>query len=379
MKNKDPVFWAAGRLHPILNPRPADSTAVSQYEQLLADQRRLETIWRGWQLAQSRHWSATAERLRHSLTEQARRVQKAAAALAGYEPPRLGPTLHDLVAELRQLPHEFSEVEIQPRHKRICARTPPVTLEGIYLGPFSIQLRLDRLGDEPDSSAFEVIAIDPNPASGSEDVTHPHVKDNTLCAGDATVPIAQALAQGRITDAFSLVNAVLQTYNPASPYVDLQDWEGIACPDCGRSVRSDDRSYCEQCGSDYCASCISVCQACETSVCFACLGEDRQGRQLCRQCLRTCRCCGSTHHPARLLGQDMLCDACLATEQGETNDATEEEQPTIQPQTEESHESCIDESGPDCADPAEDPSGEGIAAPIQTASEGAAMLAATAS
>jgi hypothetical protein len=66
-----------------------------------------------------------------------------------------------------------------------------------------------------------VEAVDPNPATNDEEVTHPHVKSNGLCAGDATVPIQAALQDGRICDAMLLVNAVLQHYNPASPYVSL--------------------------------------------------------------------------------------------------------------------------------------------------------------
>jgi hypothetical protein len=45
---------------------------------------------------------------------------------------------------------------------------------------------------------FSIIALEPNPAAGRPDVTHPHVIEKRLCAGDAVNPIRTALESGRL-------------------------------------------------------------------------------------------------------------------------------------------------------------------------------------
>jgi hypothetical protein len=225
------------------------------------------------------------------------------------------------VAELRQLDDEFDHVEIQPRQRRIVAHTDAITLEDVALGPFSIELSLDGLVNRLDSAAFEVLADEPNPAGGDDGGhPHPHVSGGSLCAGDATVPIASALAQGRICDAFVLVSAVLHTYNPASAYVALSEWDGgrVTCSDCGRRCSGDDACFCDGCGGDYCESCISNCARCDRTRCLSCLpqdDDDDDDERLCQHCRRTCRACGTTADAARLRRQDGLCDACAADDE----------------------------------------------------------------
>ena len=121
-----------------------------------------------------------------------------------------------------------------PKEKRkIDVTTEEITLENVCLGAFCIQLHFERLARRRDASAFAIIAEDPNPPSGDSACTHPHVRDEALCAGDAAAPISHALADGRVGDAFQLINRVLHTYNSGSPYVSLSDWESRTCTDCG--------------------------------------------------------------------------------------------------------------------------------------------------
>src|SRR5450631_205892 len=105
--------------------------------------------------------------------------------------------LRDLYQELNQLQQEFPKVTIEPQHHLLTALTDSIELEGICLGEFRLELHLDRLDKHADVSAFDVVALDPNPPYSSQDVTHPHVRDNQLCAGDATGPVALALREGR--------------------------------------------------------------------------------------------------------------------------------------------------------------------------------------
>lgn len=322
MKNKDPVFWAASRLHRLLSQlcETCDDLA-SRTTAVIANLAAMERLRLMLAMAQSRGWPAAANSLRARLLAQAERVQSDCSELRRERRRHpLPPSLADLMADLRQLHDEFEQVEVQPREGRICAATDAITLEGVPLGMFSIQLCLARFATHLDASAFEIIAEDPNPASGSSDTSHPHVSGASLCAGDATVPIAAALAEGRIADAFCLVSAVLHTYNPASAYVQLSDWEGVTCSDCGRSSHADEVYYCDGCGSEYCESCISSCERCDRSLCLSCLEEDDDGDRICRHCQRICRQCDRTGDAARLRRQHGLCDDCLAKEESDASD-----------------------------------------------------------
>jgi hypothetical protein len=158
-------------------------------------------------------------------------------------------------------------------------------LEGVYLGAFALRLDLERLARRPGNSALDVVALDPCIPSCDESVTHPHVRDNRLCAGDATVPLARALAEGRLADAFHLVNAVLHTFNGGSAYVQLAHWEGIACGDCDRSCSEEELWGCEDCGQGYCDECIDHCSRCERMLCMGCLQRSGEDRSLCRHCV----------------------------------------------------------------------------------------------
>jgi hypothetical protein len=90
-------------------------------------------------------------------------------------------------------------------------------------------------------AALRVIAKDPPPCESRENVTHPHVMDETLCEGHGRHAIRQAIAQGRLLDFFTLVANGLRTYNEESPFVALELWYGAACSDCGAVVDDEDR------------------------------------------------------------------------------------------------------------------------------------------
>jgi hypothetical protein len=98
------------------------------------------------------------------------------------------PTLRDLYDELTQLQQEFVKVTNDPKHHLLAVVTDSIELEDVYLGEFCLELHLDRLREHTDVSAFDVVALDPHPPDSSQDVTHPHVRDNQLCAGDAILP-----------------------------------------------------------------------------------------------------------------------------------------------------------------------------------------------
>jgi hypothetical protein len=233
--------------------------------------------------AQSRGWTHTAEILLQRLVSDIAAVNSASRAL---RPPRLAdlPAVPDILAEITHLQDEFDEVDILPKEGRIDVTTDAITLEDVCLGPFCIQLHFERLAKRRDVSAFMIVAQEANPASSDSQYTHPHVSGESLCAGDAVVPISSALAEGRIGDAFQLVNRVLHTYNPGSAYVSLDSWDGIDCPDCGNTTSGDSLYNCDHCDQSYCDNCIRTCDQCETPVCGGCSTTADDGSRLCPKC-----------------------------------------------------------------------------------------------
>ena len=157
-------------------------------------------------------------------------------------------------------------------------------------------------------------------------MTHPHVKDGTLCAGDANLPIQRALEQGRFADAFCLIRSVLTNYNPNSPHVHLNEWAGRGCYDCGGNVHPDDLSWCESCDHEFCQDCLTICSCCESSRCNDCLERCQvceesccskclsrsahSGEVCCKNCLEPCSACAAHVLPAELDSQTRQCPAC---------------------------------------------------------------------
>jgi hypothetical protein len=234
------------------------------------------------------------------------------------------PSLADWVRELEGLAGEFGSYETDPDRAVLHVVTDPITLEGVALGPYRIELVLDRLGREKGAGAFRIVALDAKPATGREDVTHPHISSDELCAGDATVSIGRALADGRLADAFVLVRSVLTAYNPRSAYVRLEVWDGLTCDDCGDRADRDESSSCPACGNDLCDRCTSACRVCEETSCNGCLttcdGCDdpccsrclervQSGSALCPRCRDTCRECKTTVLHSDL-DDDALCESC---------------------------------------------------------------------
>jgi hypothetical protein len=285
MKNKDPVLWLACRLQRILtDASPCGVPENPAMEALLQAQRELERAQRMHRKALARRWAAAARQMARRIPLLAHSVHDASAEDFSVPPPSPVPSLTELVAELHQLEAEFAEVEIDARAGVLSVLTEPLVLEGMHLGAFSLRLDLKRLACRRGNYALAVVAQAPNVPSIDASVTHPHVRDERLCAGDATVPLARALAQGRLADAFHLVSAVLHTYNRSSAYVQLEEWEGRLCEDCGDSCLAEEAWHCEGCGRDFCGECIHGCCRCGRMRCMACLREAEEDRKLCRSC-----------------------------------------------------------------------------------------------
>ncbi|MEX2215185.1 MAG: hypothetical protein WD768_13710, partial [Phycisphaeraceae bacterium] len=244
-----------------------------EYSDLSAYMNRWRKSVRHTQLVAQRRWTgvlpAVRRRLDNLFTDLQRELTAARRITEQWEPLPI-PSCRDLIADLGQLKEEFGGWQF--KNSNLTVSTEPITLEGVYLGAFSIKLEIDRLDSLHRQRVYQVEALDPHPAEGHDNTTHPHVRDDELCEGDASVPIKSALEHGRIADFFLLVQSVLTTYNSGSPYVALDLWDGgVSCYHCGTSVSEDERTYCEHCDHDVCNDCTGKCEACDSYHCTECL------------------------------------------------------------------------------------------------------------
>lgn len=254
----------------------------------LAQWERLRTLLRRVRTVQSRAWHAAARDVLADIEFESQllvnRLQAFRQELSQSSRPCRTSTPGQIAADLAALSDEFPRVRIDLQGRTITVRTEPIELEGLWLGPFDICLWWERLGAR---RPYEVIACQPRRPPRDEQVTHPHVRDHQLCEGDAALPIKAALTEGRLLDFFVLVRQTLETYNAASPYVAVHEWEGIRCHDCGLHVDSGDGCACEACDGRICDECMISCSDC--------------GRFLCGECSVVCAGCDSS-----------FCKSCLA-------------------------------------------------------------------
>ena len=296
--------------------------------------------------ARSRGWHLAADQQQNRLQSVLRTVHDAVREMQGQllEPPYLVPCLKDLLAELQYLDMEFDEIVIDKKNF-LAVQTKSIVLKGIDLGRFSLRLHWPRLAQNTYVECFEVVALDPNPASGNQDVPHPHVRSRLLCTGEATMPLQKALEQGRLTDAFHLIRSVLETYNPDSAYTSLDDWEGVSCWNCGCSTSEDDRSFCEGCDRDVCYDCTSSCKQCDhmrctscqtrcdvcnEACCYRCLTTSACSELgCCKDCLRVCAGCSAEVAPGELDGETELCPTCREAQTTTKTDESENESVSV--------------------------------------------------
>jgi hypothetical protein len=244
-------------------------------------------------------------------------------------PPIPPPDRGHWIAEIHQLESEFSDVSVRWTDRGLRVVTEPITLDGIDLGPFAIEFGWEAGCSGRGARAFAVVALQPHPAGGRDEVVHPHVDGTRLCAGEAADPIREALDGGRLVDALLLVRSVLGTYNPGSAYVPLDQWHGFRCAHCGSRGRPGSASHCEACDADLCDDCSDSCSHCTDTRCPGCLescdacgerccsGCQRfvAGRALCSDCRTTCSVCAAL--VARSEREDDRCPNCVPTESSE--------------------------------------------------------------
>ena len=277
--------------------------------------------------AADKKWFRSAERIRtrvsRNLNDFSYQLQRFKDFINADEPKL--PKLSDIYAELLQIDQECGEYQYDLKERTISVITEPITLEDIDLGSFEIKLFIDKISTLYTNAPYRVIALEPNPAGSDSNVTHPHVSSETLCEGDGHVSIRRALEDGRFCDFFTLVTSILQTYNPGSPYISLDDWEGRSCYDCGYTVSSDESYYCEYCDREYCSQCSTYCQKCDVTLCLGCAYQCPSCEEpVCQRCSGKCKECEEIFC-VDCLNEEGLCPDCEEQRKENENEEQEDE------------------------------------------------------
>jgi hypothetical protein len=226
------------------------------------------------------------------------------------------PSAGDIFRDIMALETEFTEVNADPEVPEICVTTQTIILDGIDLGSFEIHLNLESIGDP---SPYRVVAVEPNPASTNESVTHPHVQDETLCEGEGRTAVRAAVEAGRLYDFFVLVQQILNTYARGDAYVELKDWHGVPCADCGSLTPEDDGVSCRSCEDTLCSDCAVTCQACGDYQCNSCTTTCAACDNLvCESCMGRCTKCRTAACLDCLV--DGLCSSCQEEEETDDED-----------------------------------------------------------
>ena len=194
--------------------------------------------------------------------------------------------------------------------------TKEIILKNINLGEFNINIEILSSVHY----ALEVKALNPNPSSSNDKITHPNVEGNKLCLGEGSLTLEKALFEGRFYDAYELILTILNTVSE-SPYVHIDDWNGLVCKNC-ESVCSDEdttinecndceEECCSDCGFDcytcsylFHESCSKRCDYCKYKFCSGCFSYS-----CCKNCFIECDRCGDNYVPDEI-SENGLCSDC---------------------------------------------------------------------
>jgi len=277
---------------------------AGQLQELTAESRKMgASLVHGWFSAAERCCSRTS-RLLNDISYSISQIQQLTE-----DPQKKTPKLSLLVEELVQVQEEFGDLDFDKAENTVSVVTESITLDDVYLGPFKIQLELSKLSELYKDRPCRVIALNPNPAATDEEVTHPHVSGEKLCEGDGCVAIRSALEQGRLSDFFTMVRSILNTYNPDSPYVSLDDWSGEPCYDCGYVMSRENTYYCSYCEHDYCEECSTCCRCCDETCCLGCAEQCSYCEDnVCMNCMQECTECNSLYCSSCL--EENVCPNC---------------------------------------------------------------------
>ncbi len=268
-----------------------------------------QRLFRRMEIARSRGWNLAVRKLLPQLPLALRALQLRLEQLTPTIQLKAVPSLRAIYEEVLALEAEFPRVTCDLRKGTLAVETESLVLEGVALGSFEIRLEVKN---RPNGFTYEVLALEPYPSASNSSVTHPHVQDGQLCEGEGRAAIRSALDSGRLCDFFVIVSQILRTYNPSSAYVELDNWSGEPCEDCGGITDDEDRWNCEGCERLLCSECYVSCSDCGDAHCSDCTNScEGCDESLCRKCQHSCESCGNiVCHSC--LEEDDVCKSCHA-------------------------------------------------------------------
>ena len=316
------LMRAANRLHDHLRTQVRKIDFSFDLDHMLRAIENLQAQVQAAQRSYSLGWLGAGKYFLYQLCATRRRVRALILSMPEVQQPEPVLTVGEVYRELIQTAEEFDGIVYDHDNDRLVVHLGPIKLEGVYLGPFDLALSLN--GSRPQVTA---IALDPHPASGRPDVTHPHVSDEVVCLGEGRTAVEQALRTGRFCDALMLVRSVLTNYNSDSPHVKLKDWDGDSedseCSQCGGDAS--DNYSCSWCDAVICGDCAFTCQACEEFLCLGCVTPCPDcGLVVCPNCKGQCSECGE-QFCVGCLNDDGLCSECQEAAEQEKADETRED------------------------------------------------------
>jgi len=273
---------------------------------LVKEIEELDTIRDKLEVCKERGWYIAAKSLMDQLDRVSSRISYRLGSVNSIAKSEAAvPPIRSILQEVQAVEEEFGELQYDGQSSQLYVTTEAIELEDVYLGSFEIRLNIGNISAMQHGSFCTVRACNPNPAACDAGVTHPHVSNEQLCFGTANQTIHNAVACGRISDFFLLAKAVLENYNPDSPFVPLSEWHGVWCYNCGYLLNPDYTYYCEYCERDFCQECSTTCSNCLETVCQECAVnctvcdepncqrctvKCQCGKQICRRCHEEGKC-----------------------------------------------------------------------------------------
>ncbi len=291
--------YARRQLAPLPCTEPLPFDGVQRLMRLCRHAQR-----RGYRVASTRLVPRLERSLRDLAVAATMQAERLRAGRHPAQPPLAGTLYWDLLA----IDDEFPSFEVDFKRRQLRVTTDPIELQEVSLGPFVLSIDWETLGEE--QPRYLVTAIEPNTPAANPSVTHPHVVDDRLCEGEGALMLQAASLEGRLHDFAIVVRQILQTYNEASAYVDLDRWYGLPCSDCGVHVESEHCRLCGRCDDELCDECVRSCESCGEDLCHRCCDtctccDDNN----CRSCLEPCGDCSRNYcHQCLTNG---VCDACI--------------------------------------------------------------------
>ena len=278
------IFRAAAAYHEMLIKIAAANMSNPNFSRHACNVKNIMaeiSVWsKRLEVAQTKGWENATSFLKHTMIK--RLMQNAANTFSVMESELLEenevsvPSIKELWQEIKSLNGLFEGCDF--RNNRLSVTTQPITLEhnDITLNLGRFEITIDFKADITGSYEHTVLmrALEPAPAPAEEDLVHPHIRNDEPCLGEAVGLMQKPFVQGRIESVFLILNGMLNTYNPGSPYCTIEKWydEESECSSCGGSMIEDDVYSCSGCSASMCSDCMVFCCRCDQYYCENCTG-----------------------------------------------------------------------------------------------------------